>query len=127
MRKSTKFFLSIGFIPIVLSFASLVVALFAEAFGCRGFFCGNIREIGSNAPLIFLFGLFTAPGSAMAALLYNFISDKMGGTPDEEKENFSWFAFPTAIIRNILSIIILLSISLSAIFVVYVWLQGGGN
>jgi hypothetical protein len=87
--------------------------------------CENIQEVGANAPLIFLFGVFTVPCSAIAALLYNFISDKTNsGEPSPaDREIVSWQSLPGAFVRNIVSLAILLSITLSSIFVVYTWLS----
>ena len=109
MRQSTKIFIYIGLISVVIGISSIFLAILVEMVGCKTGVCSDILM----AHWIALFGVYTVPGSLILAVLYNFLFDKINPsnvvseTIVQEQSPMPTVSKLTLVIRAVIPLIII--------------------
>lgn len=89
MRKSTKIFVIIWAIPLIIGILSIILWLLVYSIKCENIVCKNIVEATWILHWFILLGVFyTIPWAYLLSFIYNFIFDKVNKT-HLTNENFS--------------------------------------
>ncbi len=124
MRKSTKVFLFIGSLPVIIGGISLILGMAVTVLGCRQGICKIILEASLVLHWFILLGiLYTLPASFAAALAYNFIFDKLSARDAASvplsSENVPAPQVPGSVVRRMFLAGMILVVGCGVPFIIY--------